>query len=123
MLVTSLLNVRYLTGFTGSNGAALIGADRRVFLTDFRYVEQAAAEVDASFERHIISSGFFEELGPLLPEGEHRLGFEDRDLSVHQHRTLREALPGGIELVPAGTPVEALRAVKDAEEIARIRAA
>jgi Xaa-Pro aminopeptidase len=123
MLVTSLINVRYLTGFTGSNGAALIGPDRRVFLTDFRYVEQAASQVDPSFERHIISTGFFEELSPLLPDGELRLGFEDHHVTVHQHTTLREKLRGSVELVPAGTPVEALRAVKDAAEIERTRAA
>jgi Xaa-Pro aminopeptidase len=123
MLVTSLVNVRYLTGFTGSNGAALIGPDRRLFLTDFRYAEQAAAEVDPAFERHIIATGFFEELGPLLPDSELRLGFEDRDVTVHQHATLRRRLRGSIELVAAGTPVEALRAVKDEREIERIRAA
>jgi Xaa-Pro aminopeptidase len=123
MFVSSLVNVRYLTGFTGSNGAALIGPDRRVFLTDFRYVEQAASEVDPSFERHIIGTGFFEELSALLPDGELRLGFEDRRVTVYQHATLREKLPAAVELVAAGTPVEALRAVKDAAEIERTRAA
>lgn len=123
MLVTSLVNVRYLTGFTGSNGAALIGPDRRVFLTDFRYVEQAAAQVDPSFERHVISTGFFEEVSSLLPGGELRLGFEDRNVTVYQHATLSEKVGSTVELVAAGTPVEALRAVKDADEIERTRAA
>ena len=45
MLVTDLTNVRYLTGFTGTNGAAVCGPGIRVFLTDFRYTERAAAEV------------------------------------------------------------------------------
>ncbi len=53
LVVTSLVNVRYLTGFTGSNGLALIGPDTRAFLTDFRYLEQSAAEVDAAFDRTI----------------------------------------------------------------------
>jgi len=123
MFVSSLVNVRYLTGFTGSNGAALIGPDRRVFLTDFRYVEQAASEVDSSFERHIIRTGFFEELPALLPDGALRLGFEDRHVTVYQHATLGEKLPSAVELVAAGMPVEALRAVKDAKEVQRIRAA
>jgi Xaa-Pro aminopeptidase len=123
MLVTSLVNVRYLTGFTGSNGAALIGPDRRVFLTDFRYVEQAAAQVDSSYERHVISTGFFEEVPGLLPAGELRLGFEDRHVTVHQHTTLRDKLSDTVELVAAGTPVERLRAVKDEAEIERTRAA
>ncbi|MGZ4299797.1 MAG: aminopeptidase P family N-terminal domain-containing protein, partial [Solirubrobacteraceae bacterium] len=43
LVVTSLVNVRYLTGFTGSNGIVLVGPDTRLFLTDFRYVEQSAA--------------------------------------------------------------------------------
>jgi Xaa-Pro aminopeptidase len=52
LVVTSLVNVRYLTGYTGSNGLALVGPDTRVFITDFRYVEQSAAEVDPAFTRH-----------------------------------------------------------------------
>ena len=37
LLVTNLVNVRYLTGFTGTNGACVCGPDTRLFLTDFRY--------------------------------------------------------------------------------------
>jgi Xaa-Pro aminopeptidase len=123
MLVTSLVNVRYLTGFTGSNGAALIGPDTRVFLTDFRYVEQSEVEVDSSFDRRIVPTGFADALGELMPAGDQRLGFEDHQLTVHAHSELREKLPERIQLVAAGTPVEALRAVKDAGEIEKIRAA
>ena len=46
VLVTNLVNVRYLTGFTGSNGACLVSGEERLFFTDFRYVEQAASQVD-----------------------------------------------------------------------------
>jgi Xaa-Pro aminopeptidase len=123
ILVTSLVNVRYLTGFTGSNGAALIGPDTRVFLTDFRYVEQAQAEVDPSFQRRIVSTGFADALVQLMPDGDQRLGFEDHQLTVHSHAELREKLPERVELVAAGTPVQALRAVKEPGEIDKIRAA
>jgi Xaa-Pro aminopeptidase len=51
------------------------------------------------------------------------IGFDDRQVSVFQHARLRERVPGGAELVPAGGLVEALRRVKDADELARIRAA
>ena len=51
MMVTDLVNVRYLTGYTGTNGLALVGPRTRAFITDFRYVQQAADEVHASFER------------------------------------------------------------------------
>lgn len=123
ILVSSLVNVRYLTGFTGSNGAALIGPDSRVFLTDFRYDEQARAEVDSSFQRRIVSTGFADALVQLMPDGDQRLGFEDHQLTVHSHAELREKLPERVELVAAGTPVQALRAVKEPGEIDKIRAA
>src|SRR5215213_7581029 len=50
LLVTNLVNVRYLTGFTGTNGACVITAEERLFLTDFRYVQRAEQEVEG-FER------------------------------------------------------------------------
>jgi Xaa-Pro aminopeptidase len=123
LLVTSLVNVRYMTGYTGSNGLALIGPDRRLFVTDFRYVEQAAAEVDPGYERRRDQQELFDALEELLPEGELRLGFDDTNITVRQHARLREQLPERIELVCAGGLIERLRVVKDADEIARIRTA
>jgi len=122
LLVSSLVNVRYLTGFTGSSGLALVGPERRVFLTDFRYVEQAEAEV-RDFDRERFPQQPFTHLAALLGPGALRLGFEDSVLTVAEHRRLREALPEAVELVPAGTPVEAERAVKEPGELERIRAA
>ena len=45
LLVTNLVNVRYLTGYTGTNGACVVTRDERLFLTDFRYIEQARPQV------------------------------------------------------------------------------
>ena len=73
MLVTSLQNVRYLTGFTGSNGAALIGPETRVFFTDFRYQEQSAVEIDPSFQRRVERADLLEGLADVLPSGQPRL--------------------------------------------------
>ena len=54
LLVTNLVNVRWLTGFTGSNGLALVGpGDHRLFLTDFRYLTQSAEQLDAGWRREI----------------------------------------------------------------------
>ena len=117
------MNVRYLTGFTGSNGLAVVGRDLRRFVTDFRYVEQAADQVDG-FDREQAPPEFLTALADGWPGGgELRLGFEDEDVSVRRHTRLREVLPDRVELVPAGGIVEALRAVKDADEVERIRAA
>jgi Xaa-Pro aminopeptidase len=123
MLVTDLFNVRYLTGYTGSNGLAVVGAEARIFVTDFRYVEQAAAEVRPEFDRRRGSQDLLEAVEEALPDGEVRLGFEDAHLSVRQHARLREVLPERIELVGVEGIVERLRAVKDADEVAAIRAA
>jgi Xaa-Pro aminopeptidase len=123
LLVTALVNVRYMTGYTGSNGLALVGPQTRVFVTDFRYVEQAAAEVDQSYDRRLDQLELFDSIAESLPSGPVRLGFDDTNITVRQHARLRELLPERVELVKAGGIVERLRAVKEPEEIERIRTA
>jgi len=122
LLVTHLTNLRYLTGFTGSNGMAVVGRDLRRFVTDFRYVEQAAQEVDG-FDLEQGPQDFVKALADGWPAGELRLGFEDDHVSVRRHGRIRDVLPDRIELVAAGGIVEALREVKDAGELERIGAA
>jgi Xaa-Pro aminopeptidase len=122
LLVTNLVNVRYLTAFTGSNGMAVVGPELRRFVTDFRYVEQAAQQVDA-FDREQGPQEFLNALADGWPAGTLRVGFEDDHVSVRRHAKLREVVPDGIELVPAGGIVEDLRTVKDEGEVERIRAA
>jgi Xaa-Pro aminopeptidase len=123
MLVSNLVNVRYLTGYSGSNGLALIGPATRTFITDFRYVEQAAVEVHPSFRRERAAQDLLDGVLDALPEGPLRLGFEAAHMSVHQYRRLREMMPERIDLVESVGLVEGLRAIKEPEEIARIRAA
>jgi Xaa-Pro aminopeptidase len=122
LLVTDLTNLRYLTGFTGSNGMAVVGAQVRRFVTDFRYVEQAAEQVP-DFDRELAPQEFLTALAEDWPEGRLRLGFEDNHVTVRQHRRLREVIPDRVELVPAGGIVEAERMVKEPGEVQRIRAA
>ena len=123
LLVSDLFNVRYLTGYTGSNGIALVGRAAAEFVTDFRYVEQAAEEVDPAFTRHRASLDLLDAVEGLLPAGALRLGFEDAHVSVREHARLRELLPERVELIGVEGLVEGLREVKDAEEVARIGAA
>ncbi len=124
LLVSDLVNVRWLTGFSGSNGAALVSTDgTRRFVTDFRYLTQAADQLHPSWTREI-SADLLEGVVRGLPdEGELRLGFDDADLSVKDHAKLARLVRDGIELVPASGTVERLRAVKDAGELERVRAA
>jgi Xaa-Pro aminopeptidase len=121
LLVTELVNVRYLTGFTGTNGVSLVGDGLRAFVTDFRYVEQAERQV-RGFE---LRRGKQDLLGdvaePLAAARARRVGFEDHHLSVRRHERLREIVPDDVELVAAGQLVEELRAVKDKGELRLIR--
>jgi Xaa-Pro aminopeptidase len=123
LLVTNLVNVRYLTGYTGSNGLVLIGPRTRTFITDFRYVEQAAEQVHPSFQRVRAPQDLVEAVDEALPRGPLRLGFEDAHTSVRAYARLRELLPERIELVGVTGLVERLRAVKESAEIEAIRAA
>jgi Xaa-Pro aminopeptidase len=122
LLVTDRLNVRYLTGFSGTNGIAVVGPGTRRFLTDSRYVERARAEVDG-FDLEPAPQELRLALAQGWPDGAVRLGFDDADVSVRLHGKLRETLPERIELRPAGGLVEAERAVKEPRELDAIRAA
>jgi Xaa-Pro aminopeptidase len=116
MLVSDLTNVRYLTGFTGTNGACICGAGIRLFLTDFRYTERAAAEVEG-WETVTLANDW---LGGIAERLEGRVGFEDDQMSVRLLGKLKEKLADGTEMVAAGGSVERLRRVKDEEELATI---
>jgi Xaa-Pro aminopeptidase len=119
ILVTDLVNVRYLTGFTGTNGACICGPETRLFLTDFRYSERAAAEVE-EWETVTVADDW---LGGLASHLSGRFGFEDDHVSVRQLERLRGKLAEGAEPVAAGGAVEGLRRAKDEAELAAIAAA
>jgi Xaa-Pro aminopeptidase len=119
LLVTNLINVRYLTGFTGTNGLALISPDERLFVTDFRYVEQAAEQVP-DFER---VRGKLDLLEDAVGRMSGRVGFDDSSMTVRQWRRLQEIVPDGVELVGAGGVVEEVRAVKEPGEVEKMRVA
>ncbi|HTR89929.1 MAG TPA: Xaa-Pro peptidase family protein, partial [Solirubrobacteraceae bacterium] len=126
LLVSGLANVRYLSGFSGSNGMLLVGARAARFFTDFRYDTQSAAQLPPDLDREIVTGDLLEAVAEHLRErmpGGGRLGFDEASISVAQHRRLAERLGEGWELVGCAGAVEALRMVKDAGEIARIRAA
>ncbi|MGZ6644239.1 MAG: M24 family metallopeptidase [Solirubrobacteraceae bacterium] len=123
LLVTDLVNVRWLTGFTGSNGAAVVGPGGRLrFITDFRYLTQSAEQLAPEWER-AIAVDLLVAIAGSLPEGKLRLGFDDAHMSVKDHRRLSGLLREGVALEAAGGLVEELRAVKDAAELDAIRVA
>ncbi|MEO8476593.1 MAG: Xaa-Pro peptidase family protein [Actinomycetota bacterium] len=120
LFVTRLTNVRYLTGFTGSNGQALLTESGAVFFTDGRYTEQSrheAPDLERVTYSASVGASLHEQCGRL---GIARLGFEAHDMSVAAHGRLGSDL-SGIELVATQDAVERQRWVKDDEEIAALR--
>jgi Xaa-Pro aminopeptidase len=118
LFVTRLPNVRYLTGFTGSNGQTLVGTETTVFFTDGRYDEQSRHEVPDA--ERVIHAGA---LPPVAEEAAARamtrIGFESEGVTHGFWERLQRALEG-FELIPVGAEVERLRRVKDAEEVGAI---
>jgi Xaa-Pro aminopeptidase len=120
LLVSAPPNIRYLSGFTGSNGLLLVEAEAATLFTDPRYTLQAAAESSADVK---IAKG------PLIPAVAQwierkrfkRIGFEKSRLTYEAWQSLKEKLPLGANLRPIGGVIERLRMIKTDDEIARIR--
>ena len=129
--MTKLVNLRYLTGFTGSAGLLLVLADEVVLVTDGRYGQQAAEQVAAAgadVRIEISSTGQREVVaaavaGAGLAAGQGRLALEADAVTWAQQRTYAESWFPGIELLPTVGLVDDLRLVKDDGEVARIAAA
>ena len=134
MLVSDLINVRYLSGFTGSNAALLVFAPgagdgaQAVLATDSRYRTQAARQtadleviIERACGRHLLRHA--------VARGARRIGFEGHVLTVDAFAALQADLRGGelgcvdADLVRASGAVETLREVKDAGELALLRLA
>lgn len=125
LLVTDLLNIRYLTGFTGSNAALLVTADddadesRTVVCTDGRYLTQIAAQVP-DLRARIARASADHLVGSAATPA--RWGFESHIATVEQH--VRWAgLDSPLTLTPAPRLVEQLRMVKDEHEVGLLKAA
>ncbi len=124
-LVTNLTNVRYLSGYTGSNGTLLI-ASKTHFFTDFRYQEQVKHEVTPKATIHIVTRGLVDTLASM-PEVKSlkKIAFESDYVTVSLIEFLKKALKklGHFQWVPVKGFVEDLRKIKDEEEIGLIQRA
>jgi Xaa-Pro aminopeptidase len=120
MLVTSPASVRYLTGFTGSNGAVLALPGEAIFFTDPRYAVQSGREVSC---RTLVAKGPILPAAAALAAGKHirRLGFERAHLSYDGFDLLRANMPVNTSLEPVSGWLEAHRMLKSDTEIELIR--
>ncbi len=124
LIVSHVPNVRYLTGFTGTAGVALVLPWETVLVTDFRYRTQAGMEVDAGVRVEISGPDVWECVTQTLTSRWERgaIGFEAHVVpAALADRLARHN--GRLQLVPLSDAVESLRAAKEPEEVAAIRAA
>lgn len=122
ILISSLPNVQYLTGFSGSAGALLVTASSSTFFTDTRYEIQAHEEVTGSRVEIVKGDGLTAAARRSGPNRPGRVGFEAGTVSFQAHKRLCE-LALRSKLVPTMGLVEGLRVEKDEGEIALIRKA
>lgn len=121
LVVTHMPNIRWLTGFTGSAGIVVLTPTRLALVTDFRYAVQAPQEVGPSVEVAVDRSNVWERVQRLV-KGLGVVGFESHVMTVREAERLAGLLKGTV-LMPTLDLVEQSRQVKDAGEVAAIRAA
>ncbi|MEY2589190.1 MAG: hypothetical protein QOJ67_1174 [Acidimicrobiaceae bacterium] len=127
LLVTKLVNIRYLTGFTGSAAMVVVTPDSLLLVTDGRYRDQATEQLQAAGVDASVSIGLTAEEQYRVLDGAAsglRLGLEAHVVTWAQQRAMVERwFRNAAELVATEGVVEALRLVKDDGEVARIEAA
>jgi Xaa-Pro aminopeptidase len=126
LLITHLPDVQYLCGFTGSNAALVLAGTKAVLFTDGRYTSQARLE--AAGTRVVISKkpAVMAACEWLEAAGVHRCGFDGAHTTIAALETMRKALSAKVRrgmFVAVGSLIARMREVKDAEEVARMRAA
>lgn len=122
LIVSSLANIRYLTGFSGSNALVVVTGKRAYFVSDSRYALLSAHEV-RKFRRIIGRGGLLEDASAAgTLRGCRDAGFESDSLTYAQYRSIGKNFPG-VRFHPAPGLVEGLALVKDARELKAIEEA
>jgi Xaa-Pro aminopeptidase len=121
LLVTSLVNIRYLFGFTGSSAIALVAPDLCYFITDRRYKNQAAAQVKG-VEMFVAIQDLYGELKHVHLKPGARIGVEAVHLSLKNYSHLKKTYPQ-VKWLATERIVERLTSIKEPEEVANIKRA
>ncbi|AMW98835.1 M24 family metallopeptidase [Rummeliibacillus stabekisii] len=121
LLITNNYNLRYMTGFTGTSGVAVVSQKEAVFITDFRYTEQASKQITGY--RIVEHKGtIIDEIAAVVKElGIKSLGFEKDVVSYSMYETYSKVIPA--DLVGVTDLIEKIRLVKTEDELKTIKAA
>jgi Xaa-Pro aminopeptidase len=117
LIVSSIFNIRYLTGFTGSSAVLVITKRSAIFLSDIRYTLQAKQEVQNCSRIIITKIGLYDEASKRkLLGASNRVGFESHQITYAQYRTLRKLFPS-VSFASTSDIVEGVMLSKDEHEI------
>lgn len=120
LLVSSPANVRYLSGYSGSNGLILIGPHEAHFFTDPRYALEASTSITCKV--HVAKGPLIKAAAAVLKRKKwKKSGFEAAFMRVEEYNALKDDLALGYSLHPVGRVIEAQRMIKSPAEIACIR--
>jgi Xaa-Pro aminopeptidase len=120
LLVSSPANIRYLTGYAGSNGLVLATPSETHFFTDPRYALEASQTITCKL--HIAKRPLIEDVAAIIKRKKlKKIGFEPAWLNLDQHQKLKTLLPLGASLQPLAGIVDTLRMTKSPQEIDQIR--
>ncbi|AXI09438.1 Xaa-Pro dipeptidase [Oceanobacillus zhaokaii] len=121
ILIDSPINRRYITGFTGTSGIAIVSKTDNRFITDFRYTEQATAQAQG-FKVIEHKQGINAEIKVQLKEMNlKRVGFEKDHVTYSQFETYQKEFD--VELIPVSGILEEIRLIKDSDELAILKKA
>lgn len=121
LLITSSSNLRYMTHFTGTAGFALVTLTDAIFITDFRYTEQAGEQAKA-YEIIEHKGNVLDEIATQIKQRQiQRLGFEQEHVTYYTYEQFKEKF--ACELIPTSNMIEKLRLIKDEDEIQILQAA
>ena len=122
-LVTKDINITYLTDFPACESWLLVGPRRACYITDFRYVHEAREGLMGINVRCYTNSMVETLIEVIRTMRVKRIGIDTRHLTLSQYRMLERWTPKGIRLIKADDLVEDLRAVKDKNEIQKVKKA
>ncbi|TCK98370.1 Xaa-Pro aminopeptidase [Natranaerovirga hydrolytica] len=123
IIVYNGLNRRYISGFTGSSGYLYVSKNKKVLLTDFRYIEQGAQECEGFEVIDMLKKGHIKTLDAIIQEDDvKKIAFEQNTITYQEHTLLEEGLEVD-NLVPTSDIIESLRMIKEEEELEHIKKA
>ena len=121
LVVTNLKNIRYLANFTGTTAALIITSDQAIFVTDFRYVQQASKQAP-DFTLLQNKKEIFAEINDFLVAHKiQKVGIEADEMNVSTYLRIKDFF--GPEVVPTQGLIEKIREIKDADELATMKKA